>query len=728
MLHKLFTQLPLQVLLSLFLLTATVTFAQDKMEVKDADSNVLMQVNDEGAAGSITLPGLGAVPSVFTDKIYSIGGVLYFNGTKLSSLWSLNGSDVIYNSGSAGIGTAAPNSKAVLDVDAAGNDKGVLLPRLTTAQRTAISGLGASEEGLLVYDESTSSFWYWIGIKWRELGISGDDLGNHAATQTLNLNSHDISNAGTVTATAFVGDGSGLTGISSDNLGNHTATQTLNLNSNDISNAGTVTATAFVGDGSGLTGISGDNLGNHTATQTLDLSSNDIINAGTVTATAFVGDGAGLTGLPSSPWSLNGSEAYYNSGNVGIGTNSPSEQLEITGNFRLPATTATSGVIYSDGDRFIHRFGNSNFFAGRNAGNLSTSGSGGNTGIGEGVLSSNTTGALNTAIGRSALSRNTTGGSNTAIGIDALEKNISGSDNIAIGRTVLSNNTIGALNTAIGREALRDNTTGSDNIALGYQAGRNTTGDNNILIGNDGAAGENNAIYLGKNTHTKTVLRGNVGIGTTTPVSRLDVAGGNISLKGGWLSGDGGSEGVFVNNNGNVGVGTNTPGTKLTIQQSIDDESEGIVIQNAADNWVGLLYMSPNGFVVNSRDDGTDDLILNEGGGNIGVGTASPHSNFQTNGSVATKVTTTSSSLTLNDSHSIVLYSSSTPGTITLPTASGVSGRLYTIKKISPSGFVNITPQSGEQVDNASVITLANFNAYLTVVSDGSNWWIVANN
>ncbi|MCP4090574.1 MAG: hypothetical protein GY746_12420, partial [Gammaproteobacteria bacterium] len=71
----------------------------------------------------------------------------------------------------------------------------------------------------------------------------------------------------TVAATAFVGDGSGLTGITGDNLGDHTATQALNLNTNNITNGGTVTATAFVGDGSGLTGISGDNLGNHTATQ-----------------------------------------------------------------------------------------------------------------------------------------------------------------------------------------------------------------------------------------------------------------------------------------------------------------------------------------------------------------------------------------------------------------------------------------------------------------------------
>ena len=45
-------------------------------------------------------------------------------------------------------------------------------------------------------------------------------------------------------------------------------------------------------------------------------------------------------------------------GNVGIGTIAPSQQLEITKNFSLPATSGTTpyGIIYKDGSRFIHDF------------------------------------------------------------------------------------------------------------------------------------------------------------------------------------------------------------------------------------------------------------------------------------------------------------------------------------------------------------------------------------
>jgi len=94
---------------------------------------------------------------------------------------------------------------------------------------------------------------------------TGDDLGNHLATSTLNLNSNDITNAGTVNAVTFVGDGSALTGITHSqwaqadtSLYYMEGNVGIGVNSPDsrLQVDGTVTATAFSGDGSGLTNLS----------------------------------------------------------------------------------------------------------------------------------------------------------------------------------------------------------------------------------------------------------------------------------------------------------------------------------------------------------------------------------------------------------------------------------------------------------------------------------------
>ncbi|MEP6646157.1 MAG: hypothetical protein ABJC12_03645 [Saprospiraceae bacterium] len=55
----------------------------------------------------------------------------------------------------------APDTSSILDVKS--TTKGVLLPRMTTTQRTTI---GTPAEGLLVYDTTTHTYWYRNNTSW----------------------------------------------------------------------------------------------------------------------------------------------------------------------------------------------------------------------------------------------------------------------------------------------------------------------------------------------------------------------------------------------------------------------------------------------------------------------------------------------------------------------------------------------------------------------------------
>lgn len=94
-------------------------------------------------------------------------------------------------------------------------------------------------------------------------------------------------------------------------------------------------------------------------------------------------------------------------------------------------------------------------------------------------------------------------------------------------------------NITIGHESSQSNT-GADNVAIGWRALRTLVATNSIFIGsgtNPNATSETNQIVIGHNqtglgsntvvlgnsSVVTTVLRGNVGIGITTPVASLDI-------------------------------------------------------------------------------------------------------------------------------------------------------------------------------------------------------------
>ena len=85
--------------------------------------------------------------------------------------------------GSAGIGTLTPNASAILDI--VSTNKGVLLPRMTFAQRNLIA---TPATGLLIYQtNSTPGVYYYNGIAWAQVsaGKASTNLNNLAAVTAV---------------------------------------------------------------------------------------------------------------------------------------------------------------------------------------------------------------------------------------------------------------------------------------------------------------------------------------------------------------------------------------------------------------------------------------------------------------------------------------------------------------------------------------------------------------
>lgn len=100
--------------------------------------------------------------------------------------------------------------------------------------------------------------------------------------------------------------------------------------------------------------------------------------------------------------------------------------------------------------------------------------------------------------------------------------------------------------------------------------------------------------------------------------------------------------------------------------------------------------------------------------------------NMSLAGGVATKVRTITTSGAVSATDSLVLLNAATL-TATLPTAVGITGRIYTVKLITAStGTVATT--SAQTIDGAASYSLTANHKYVTVVSDGANWQITANN
>lgn len=108
----------------------------------------------------------------------------------------------------------------------------------------------------------------------------------------------------------------------------------------------------------------------------------------------------------------------------------------------------------------------------------------------------------------------------------------------------------------------------------------------------------------------------------------------------------------------------------------------------------------------------------------VGVGTSSPKSMLDVNGSLGTKVSAITANTTLDINYSVVLCNSSSAMTVTLPAAATCSGRQYTIKNIN-TGAVTITPNGSETIDAETFYKLSQQYDIISIVSNGTNWNIL---
>lgn len=107
-------------------------------------------------------------------------------------------------------------------------------------------------------------------------------------------------------------------------------------------------------------------------------------------------------------------------------------------------------------------------------------------------------------------------------------------------------------------------------------------------------------------------------------------------------------------------------------------------------------------------------------------------STFEVNGSIASNITTMTTSGTIDEKSNTILATPGASGiTITLPSPTNIKGRMYTIKKVGsgdPDGGIDspvtIAPTGGT-IDGGANYVIYNDWTFVTLQTDGTNWFII---
>ncbi len=433
-----------------------------------------------------------------------------------------------------GSGSSADNS-AMLDVSS--TTKGILIPRMISAQRDAIS---SPAQGLMVFVTTDSTFYFYEGNTWKKVGLGASgwnynngeiycdslhsiSIGDTAGNALFQVISDSAS--GTYTSDKCTG---GTASASESYAGKPASNAFDDNNSTYWSNDGNLPSWIQYdfGEGNGKliekyriyyessnydaapkdwTFQASDDASSWT---TLDTRSGEDWSANewkeyTVTNNKKyryyrinITDNKGTTDNYVSINEMEMQEMIYNNfpvlvikdNKVGIGTSNPGELLTVNG--RISQTGTGYSVFLGEGAGENDDLNNNmNTFVGYESGKANTSG-GYNSAFGYSSLSSNTTGIANAAFGFGSINSNTTGTNNAGFGAGSLVSNMTGYSNVAIGTAALNKSSDRHDLVAVGDSALFNNGVGASsyyanwNTAVGSKAlYSNTTGFSNTAAG-----------------------------------------------------------------------------------------------------------------------------------------------------------------------------------------------------------------------------------------------------
>ncbi len=498
---------------------------------------------------------------------------------------------------------SSPDASAMLDVKS--SNKGLLIPRLTEAERNAIS---SPATGLMIFQtNNTTGFYYYDGSNWEVIGsgaFSIDDLLDGKAGGN----------------SVFLGDSAGTNDDGTDNYNTAVGYNALQTNTGARYNvAFGGSALKYSTGGSNTACGTGSSIYNTTGSFNTSVGRNALFCNTTGEGNTGIGSNANYYNEEGSYNTIvgfgagSGAAKHNKSGNIFLGYHAGYNE---TGNNKLyiENSNSTTPLIYGEFDNDIIKIngdlevtgsfvgigiddlsdgktGGTSVFLGLSAG-INDDGTANNTAVGFYALSSNTSSVSNAAFGYSALNRST-GGFNTACGCESSRYNTTGTYNTSVGTKALFYNTTGWANTGLGSNANYYNEEGSyntivgydagmgtakhnksGNIFLGYQAGYNETGDNKLYIENSNSA---TPLIYGDFNSDILVVNGKLGVGVISPTSKLHIDA--TSGENGIRVQIGGITKLKVASNGSVVVGYNatSPTFALQLQNSaIDLQGRGI--------------------------------------------------------------------------------------------------------------------------------------------------------